>query len=76
MNKYFSISRMPIVSSTYWNMVHGTNAEEVRQDAEGMYTMRVLGRNMAYMLKAFEAARNSEIPLPEKEQAVFTNFIH
>lgn len=76
LNKYFGIQEMPVVSSRYWNMVHGTNADEVKQDAEGMYTMRVLGRNMAYMLKAFEAARNAGIPLPEKEQAVFTNFIH
>lgn len=76
MNKYFEIQEMPVVSSRYWNMVHGTNADEVKQDAEGMYTMRVLGRNMAYMLKAFEAARNAGIALPEKEQAVFTNFIH
>ena len=76
MNKYFGIQEMPVVSSRYWNMVHGTNADEVKQDVEGMYTMRVLGRNMAYMLKAFEAARNAGIALPEKEQAVFTNFIH
>ncbi|MBD5111046.1 MAG: flavodoxin family protein [Ruminococcaceae bacterium] len=76
MNKYFEIQEMPVVSSRYWNMVHGTNADEVKQDAEGMYTMRVLGRNMAYMLKAFEAACNAGIALPEKEQAVFTNFIH
>lgn len=75
LNKYFGIQEMPVVSSRYWNMVHGTNADEVKQDAEGMYTMRVLGRNMAYMLKAFEAARDANIPFPEKEQAVFTNFI-
>ncbi len=74
-NKYFAIQEMPIVSSRYWNMVHGTNPDEVRQDAEGMYTMRVLGRNMAYLLRCMEAARNAEISLPEKETPVFTNFV-
>ena len=74
-NKYFAIQEMPIVSSRYWNMEHGTNPDEVRQDAEGMYTMRVLGRNMAYLLRCMEAARKAEIPLPEKETPVFTNFV-
>lgn len=75
MNKYFTIQEMPIVLSRYWNMVHGTAPEQVSQDAEGLYTMRVLGRNMAYMLKCQEAARKAGIPMPEKESAVFTNFI-
>lgn len=74
-NKYFTIQEMPIVSSRYWNMVHGTNPDQVRQDAEGLYTMRVLGRNMAYFLKCQEAARNAGISLPEREEVIFTNFI-
>lgn len=75
LNKYFSIQEMPIVSSRYWNMVHGANAEQVKQDAEGLYTMRVLGRNMAYLLKCQEAARSAGISMPEQEPPVFTNFI-
>lgn len=76
LNKYFTIQEMPIVSSRYWDMVHGTNPEEVKQDVEGVYTMRVLGRNMAYLLHCQEAACNAGIPLPERETPVFTNFIH
>lgn len=75
LNKYFTIQEMPVVSSRYWNMVHGANAGEARQDAEGMYTMRVLGRNMAYLLRCQEAARAAGVPMPEREPAVFTNFI-
>lgn len=75
MNKYFTIQEMPVVSSRYWNMVHGTNAAEVKQDAEGLYTMRVLGRNMAYMLRCFEAGRKAGVPMPEKEAVIFTNFV-
>lgn len=75
LNKYFTIQEMPVVSSRYWNMVHGTNAGEVKQDAEGLLTMRVLGRNMAYLLKCQEAARKAGVPLPEREETVFTNFI-
>lgn len=66
---------MPIVSSRYWNIVHGANAGQVKQDAEGLYTMRVLARNMAYMLKAFEAAKKEGVPMPERETPVFTNFV-
>ncbi|MGN1190113.1 MAG: flavodoxin family protein, partial [Candidatus Ornithospirochaeta sp.] len=75
LNKYFTIQEMPIVSSRYWNVIHGANAEEAKQDGEGLYTMRVLGRNMVYILRSLEAARNAGVPLPEKEPAVFTNFI-
>lgn len=75
MNKYFTIQEMPVVSSRYWNMVHGAAPEQVGQDAEGLYTMRVLGRNMAYLLKCQEAARKAGIPMPEKEPAIFTNFV-
>lgn len=75
LNKYFTIQEMPIVSSRYWNVIHGANAEQAKQDAEGLYTMRVLGRNMAYLLRCQEAAKKAGVPLPEKESAVFTNFI-
>lgn len=74
-NKYFTIQEMPVVSSRYWNMVHGATAEEVKEDAEGLYTMRVLGRNMAYFLRCQEAARNAGVKMPERETPVFTNFI-
>jgi multimeric flavodoxin WrbA len=72
MNKYFTICQMPVVASTYWNMVHGNSPEEVRQDAEGMQTMRNLGRNMAWLLKCIE---RSGIPAPETEFGNMTNFI-
>ena len=75
LNKYFTIQEMPVVSSRYWNVIHGANAEQAKQDAEGLYTMRVLGRNMAYLLRCQEAAKNAGVPLPEKEPAIFTNFI-
>ena len=74
-NKYFTLQEMPIVSSRYWNMVYGATAEQVMEDAEGLYTMRVLGRNMAYMLRCQEAARNAGVALPEKEAPIFTNFV-
>ncbi len=74
-NKYFGINEMPIISSRYWNMVHGAVAEEVAQDNEGLQTMRILGRNMAYYLKCIEAGKKAGIPLPEREETVFTNFI-
>lgn len=75
MNKYFGISQMPIISSRYWNMVHGKTPEEVRQDEEGMQTMRILGKNMAYFLKCLEAGKKQGITPPEKEEVHFTNFI-
>ena len=75
LNKYFTIREMPVVSSCYWNMVHGNTPEEVLQDDEGLYTMRVLGRNMAYLLRCREAARKLNVPLPEREPRVWTNFI-
>lgn len=73
--KYFTISSMPVVSSKYWNMVHGNTPDEVRQDEEGMQVMRELGRNMAWMLKCFEAGRAAGIEPPKKEIPVKTNFI-
>jgi len=74
-NKYFTISNMPIVSSQYWNQVHGSTPAEVVKDLEGMQTMRLLGENMAYMLKAIESAKKASIPAPKHEQRVWTNFI-
>lgn len=74
LNKYFSIAQMPIVSSNYWNEVHGTTAEEVKKDEEGLQTMRVLGRNMAFLIKAI-AAEKAKNGLPEEEPKLHTNFI-
>ena len=73
--KYFGISNMPIVSSQYWNMVHGTKPEEVQKDEEGMQTMRTLGNNMAWLLKSIEAGRKAGIEKPENEPIIATNFI-
>ena len=75
LNKYFGINSMPIVTSQYWNQVHGNNAEEVVQDAEGMQTMRTLGENMAWLLKCIEAGRAAGIEPPKHEAALRTNFI-
>lgn len=74
-NKYFTISQMPIVSSQYWNQVHGNIPEEVVQDEEGMQTMRTLGNNMAWLLKCIEAGREKGITIPEGEKPIRTNFI-
>lgn len=75
LDKYFGISQMPVVGSTYWNMVYGRNGGEAALDEEGMQTMRNLARNMAWMLKCFEAGRNAKIQLPETERGSRTNFI-
>ncbi len=74
-NKYFTISRMPVVSSTYWNMVHGGRAEDVAEDAEGLQTARNLARNMAWLLRCIEAGRKAGIEPPEAELKNRTNFI-
>ena len=74
LNKYFTISNMPVVSSRYWNMIHGNNKEEAEQDVEGLATMRTLGRNMAFLIKAI-ALGKEKYGLPEKEKGVYTNFI-
>ena len=74
-NKYFGICQMPVVSSSYWNMVYGKTPDEVRQDEEGMQTMRNLGHNMAYMLKCIAAGREKGILPPENNVSVRTNFI-
>ena len=75
LNKYFTINGMPIVSSQYWNQVHGTNPEEVRRDEEGMQTMRTLGNNMAWLIKCIRAGREQGIEFPEREPVLRTNFI-
>ncbi len=75
LNKYFTISSMPVVSSQYWNQVHGTTPEEVRQDEEGMQTMRTLGNNMAWLLKCIELGKKEGISFPEGEKKIATNFI-
>jgi len=75
LNKYFTISGMPIVSSMYWNQVHGNTPDEVRQDLEGMQTMRVLGRNMVWLLQCIEAGKNAGVSKPIQEERIDTNFI-
>ena len=75
LNKYFGISSMPVVSSTYWNMVYGNTPDEVRRDAEGMQTMRNLGRNMAYLIKCIAAGRAAGIEAPAQETAAKPNVI-
>ena len=76
LNKYAQFNNMPIVSSRYWNMVHGSNAEQVTSDEEGMQIMRYLGRNMAWMLKCIEAGKKEGILSPEPEDTkIFTDFI-
>lgn len=75
LNKYMTLAEMPIVSSRYWNMVHGNTPDDVRQDLEGLQVMRVLGRNMAWLLRCKEAALKAGIAMPEAEQKVVTNFI-
>ncbi|SDB50039.1 flavodoxin family protein [Butyrivibrio sp. INlla16] len=74
LNKYFTISSMPVVSSQYWNMVHGNSKEDVLADEEGCQIMRTLGKNMAFMIKSI-ALGKEKFGLPEKEEHVWTNFI-
>ena len=73
LNKYFSISGMPIATATYWNQVHGFTAEDVRKDAEGLQTMRNLARNMTFLMKAIADGRE-KYGLPEVEHGSFTSF--
>lgn len=75
LNKYFSISQMPIISGRYWNMVHGTNAEEVLQDKEGCQNLKILARNFAWHLKCRECALKNGIHPAESEKPEQTNFI-
>lgn len=75
LTKYFTISQMPVVSSTYWPMVHGNKPEDVAKDEEGLQVMRNLGRNMAWLLKCIEAGKQAGVQIPEAERQYRTNFI-
>jgi multimeric flavodoxin WrbA len=75
LNHYFTINNMPLVSSQYWNMVHGNTPDEVLQDKEGMQIMRTLGHNMAWLLKSIEAGESTGIEKPQQEVRERTNFI-
>jgi multimeric flavodoxin WrbA len=73
-NKYFTINNMPVVSSNYWNQIHGNKAEEALKDEEGLQTMRFLGYNMAWLLKCIELGKEAGLK-PETEDKIRTNFI-
>lgn len=75
LTKHLTISQMPVVSSTYWNMVHGKTPDEVKQDLEGLQTMRNLAHNMAWLLKCIKAGEDVGITKPQNEKKVYTNFI-
>lgn len=75
MNKYFLHAQMPIVSSRYWNMVHGNTPKEVAQDQEGLQILRVLARNLAWFLRCKEAGEKLGVPLPRQEERIATNYI-
>ena len=75
LNKYYGISQMPVVSSTYWNNVYGRNENEAVMDLEGLQTMRNVAHNMAWMLKCIEAGKNAGVALPATEREAKTNFI-
>ena len=75
LDKYFTIAQMPVVSSTYWNMVHGNTPEEVRQDAEGMQTMQNLARNLLWMVQCIQAGKAAGLQPPQAESGARTNFI-
>lgn len=75
MNKYFTLMQMPVISSKYWNMVHGAKPDDVLQDLEGLQTMRILARNMTWFLKCKDTGQKAGIPFPNQETSIFTNFI-
>ncbi len=75
LNKYFTICNMPVISSNYWNNVHGNTPDEVRQDLEGLQVMRNLGCNMAWLLKSIEVGKNAGITMPVQEERIYTNFV-
>ena len=75
LNKYFTIAQMPVISSTYWNMVHGNTPEEVMQDLEGLQTVRNSALNMAWLLKCIELGKQSGIEMPDTKKEFRTNFI-
>lgn len=74
LNKYFTISGMPLASSQYWNSVHGATPGQVEQDAEGLQTMRTLAHNMSFLMKSIELGKE-KFGLPEREKGQYTNFI-
>lgn len=75
LNKYFSISEMPVISSRYWNMVFGSKPEDVLKDEEGLQIMRVLGKNIAFFLKCQDVALKNGVIKPTPEEKTYTNFI-
>ena len=75
LNQYFLMNNMTVVGSQYWNQIHGHSAEEALQDAEGLQTMRTLGQNMAWLLKAIACADESGVQRPQYEDHILTNFI-
>ena len=75
LNKYFTVSNMPIVSAGYWNNIHGRVADDAKQDLEGLQVMRTLGRNMAWLLKCIELGKQNNINRPELEEKILTDFI-
>lgn len=74
-SKYLGIVQMPVISSTYWNMVHGNTPEETKQDLEGMQIMKNIALNMAWILRCIEVGRQSGINAPNAEKTGWTNFI-
>ncbi|MDE5613096.1 MAG: flavodoxin family protein, partial [Treponemataceae bacterium] len=74
-NKYITYAQQPVVTSRYWNMVHGATPEDVLKDEEGVQVMKTLGRNMAWLLKSIEAGKCAGVAQPEAEKKIFTNFI-
>ena len=75
LNKYFGLMQMPIVTSQYWNMVHGAMADQVPSDEEGLQVMRTLAHNMAFMLKCKQVALRNGVEMPSRETGIFTNFV-
>lgn len=75
LNKYFTVSGMPVASSQYWNSVHGRRVGEASQDEEGMQTMRTLGENMSFLLKSIALGRE-QFGIPQKEKWIMTNLVH
>lgn len=75
LNQYFLMTNMHVVSSQYWNQVHGYTAEDAKRDLEGMQTMRTLAQNMAYLLKAQKIASDAGIEQPRNEETIYTNFM-
>ena len=74
--KYFSYNQMPIVSSRYWNEIHGSKPEDILKDEEGVQILKILGQNMAWILKSIEAGKKAGITQPEPEENIYTNFIN